>query len=83
MVNSGCDKPPETRRSVLPTFFSAPMPDVARDPQLAAEKERLDRRVHLARRLAFPGQATLTSAPLHYRERPGALRVIVPAEWSD
>ena len=32
---------------MLPTFFSAPMPDVARDPQLAAEKEHSDLRVRL------------------------------------
>jgi diacylglycerol kinase family enzyme len=52
----------------------------ARDFDVLALKEFTVRTRHAQLRVATDGEVTRMETPLHYRVRPGALRVIVPVE---
>ena len=52
----------------------------ARDFDMLTAREFVVRTGHRQLRVATDGEVNLMQTPLHYRVRPGALRVIVPAE---
>lgn len=54
--------------------------DQARDFDVLTAREFTVRTGHKQLRVATDGEVTRMETPLHYRVRPGALRVIVPAE---